>query len=138
MVFFMLALILGCNPIEAITDTYGEVVDIVTSEDNDDNLVVGQVIGLATFTSPNSVAVSYTVLNKLGEPIKDDTAVLCSIFSVDDNAFEFQQTESTVSGQVSRCGISNAGIAESFIATATSGGISSEPINFTLGPDGTT
>jgi len=127
--------IIGCEPLEAITDTYADIVDVVSSEDNDGNQEVGKVIGTATFTGPNSVGVSYTVLNKNGEFIKDNTPVICSIFSVDDNATEFQITEKTTSGQISGCGITNAGIAESFIATATSEGISSEPISFTLGPE---
>jgi hypothetical protein len=128
--------IIGCEPFEAITDTYADIVDTVAPDDNDGDQEVGRVIGTATFTGPNTVSVSYTVLNKNGEFIKDNTPVVCSIFSVDDNATEFQLTEKTTSGQVSGCGITNAGVAESFIATAVTEGISSEPISFTLGPEG--
>ncbi len=128
-----LILLCACNPIEAITDTYADIVEEVSSDDNNDDTAVGQVIAQAAFTSPNSVTVTVAVTNKLGNLIRDNTEVNCSFFSIDDGFVNLEFTEPTVSGQTT-CTFTNGGVAETFTFTATSEGVSSNTLTFTLGP----
>ncbi|GEM_PF-1370728 len=140
--WFILAIfffsIQGCNPIEAISDTFSGIVDEISSEDNDDDLIVGQVLTQASFTTSATVSFSITVLSKAGSLIKDDTLVNCRYTRPSTGAVIIEFEESTVSGLAS-CGLTNDAstqeIALNFIATAE--GVSSDVIFVTL-PAGVT
>jgi hypothetical protein len=135
-IFFLV--IQGCNPIEAISDTFSGIVDEVSSEDDDGDLIVGQVLTQASFTTSATVSFSITVLSKAGSLIKDDTLVNCRYTRPSTGAVIIEFEESTVSGLVS-CGLTNdtstREIALNFIATAE--GVSSDVTSITL-PAGVT
>jgi hypothetical protein len=104
----------------------------ISSDGNDDNLVVEQILGQATFTSPGDVAVAITVLSKAGSPIKDDTLVTCLFTEISSGSF-IKFNTSTVSGTTS-CNLTNMGnpnpTTQALVATA--GGISSDTLSYTL------
>jgi hypothetical protein len=132
----LVLLIVNCNPIEAITDTFADVVDEVSSDGNDDNLVVGQILTQASFTSPGDIAVSVTVLSKAGSPIKDDTEIKC-LFTEPSSGSFIEFNVQTVSG-VNSCNLTNMGnpfpTTQTFVATV--GGVSSNTLTYTLAGDG--
>ncbi len=129
----------GCEPLEAITDTYSDIIDEVSSDGNDDNLAVGQVIVEPSFTSGTAVTMTVTVLNKEGNFIRDDTEVKCIFTNSEVPEFFFDFIERTISGTVV-CNTNNTAGTSPFPISfvATSEGVSSDPIAITLPPGATT
>lgn len=130
-------LLQGCEPIEAITDTYGAVIDEFTEEENNDELEVGQVLVQPSFTSATAVTMTVTVLNKAGTLIRDDTEVKCIFTDTEFNTF-FDFNELTTSGTVG-CGTNTTESTTSFPISfvAVAGGVTSDPVILTLPPGAT-
>lgn len=134
-----LFLLQGCEPLEAITDTYSDIINEVSSDGNDDNLAVGKVLVQPSFTSATNVTMTVTVLNKEGNFIRDDTEVKCTFTNNNFNNFSFDFNESTTSGTIG-CSTNNTEgtLPFSFTFVATAGGVSSDPVILTLPPGATT
>ncbi len=135
--WFVLAILFfalqGCNPAEVISDTFSGIVDQVSSEDNDDDLVVGQVLVQASFTGTANVDFSITVLSKAGSFIKDDTLVNCRYTNSSTGALVIEFDEPTVTGAAS-CGLTNEASTQpiSFNFVATAEGVSSDALLISL------
>jgi hypothetical protein len=128
----------GCEPLEAITDTYADVVDEFTEDDNNDESEVGQVLVSPNFPAATQVFFDITVLTKAGTLVKDDTAVKCFFTNTDFPDFSFDFDVLTTSG-VTSCGTNNTEgtIPFNFIFVAVVEGVSSETSAFTIPPGAT-
>jgi hypothetical protein len=128
----------GCNPIEAITDTYADVVDEFTEDDNNDESTVGQVLVSPNFPSATQAFFDVTVLTKAGTLVKDDTAVKCFFTDTEFPEFSFDFDVLTTSG-VTSCGTNNTegALPFSFTFVAVVEGVSSDTTAITL-PAGAT
>lgn len=138
--FAFISLFAACNPFEELTDAYGDVVDEVVGDDNDEDEQVGTVVASLTFPALNSVTASVTVFTKKGDLVKDDTKVRCVYSSVESGSVFNDDTQPTVSGAVTCITIENTVNLQttqlSFVATSE--GVSSDPQFFFLGASGTT
>jgi hypothetical protein len=128
----------GCEPLEAITDTYGDIVDEFTEDDNNDESEVGQVLVSPNFPSATQAFFDVTVLTKAGTLVKDDTAVKCFFNNTDFPEFSFDFDVLTTSG-VTSCGTNNTEgtIPFNFTFVAVVEGVSSDTTAITL-PAGAT
>jgi hypothetical protein len=128
----------GCEPLEAITDTYADVIDEFTEDDNNDESEVGQVLVSPNFPSATQVFFDITVLTKAGTFVKDDTAVKCFFTNTDfpDSSFDF---DVLITSGVTSCGTNNTEgtIPFNFTFVAVVEGVSSETSAFTIQPGAT-
>ncbi len=117
--------IIGCNPIEAITDTYANIIDEVIPEDENIEETISSVnftLNGGTTTTAEFLA---TVLNSNGDRITRPVQVICTFTNVNTQALVTQSTSITTNGQAT-CSIFNGDVnGINFSGFATAGGVNS-------------
>ncbi len=134
---FGLVLALGnisCDPIEAITDTYGEIVDEIAPNDENKEENVGQVIiNVPATGTGNTITTTVTVLNQLGNLMPRIVAVECTFTDVATN-FVVTQTSGATTDGVAECNAVNGGALGITVSQiAVSEGVSSQAQVFFIG-----
>jgi hypothetical protein len=131
---------IGCNPIEAITDTYADIVEDVFPEDDKKDDTVGSlsVTFLEQVGFANAATATVTVLDQNGDRLVRSVRVDCTFTNRDTNEIVSQTTGVTVDGQ-STCSVVNASeFSISFIGTATAEGVTSSRAVLNLSGTSTT
>lgn len=139
MVFCVIALVfvlsnISCDPIEAITDTYGEIVDEILPDDENKEENVGKVIiGLTSTGTGNTAESTVTVLNQLGNLINRVVKVDCTFTNISTNTV-LTQTQGFTTDGVAQCNAINGGsLGVSVTQVAVAEGISSQTQVFFIG-----
>lgn len=125
---------ISCNPIEAITDTYGDIVDEVLPNDENKEENVGQVIiNVPATGSGNTIATTVTVLNQLGNLMPRVVGVSCTFTNLSTNALVTQTSGATTDG-VAQCNAVNGdSLGVTVSQVAVSEGVSSQAQIFFIG-----
>jgi hypothetical protein len=125
---------INCNPIEAITDTYGDIVDEILPEDENKEENVGQVIiNVPATGAGNTIATTVTVLNQLGNLMPRIVGVNCTFTDLSTNLIITQTSGATTDG-IAQCNAVNGtslGITASQVAVSE--GVSSQAQIFFIG-----
>jgi hypothetical protein len=98
---------ISCDPIEATTDTYADIVDEILPDDENKEENVGQVIiNVPATGTGNTIATTVTVLNQLGNLIPRIVAVNCTFTDLSTNGIITQTSGATTDG-IAQCNALN-------------------------------
>jgi hypothetical protein len=124
---------ISCDPIEAITDTYADIVDEVLPEDENKEENVGQVLISGVTLATNTVSTTVTVLNQLGNLIPRVVGIDCTFTNLSTNAIVAQTSGITTDG-VGNCNAINGGsLGVTVSQVAVTEGVASQAQVFFLG-----
>ena len=125
---------INCDPIEAITDTYADIVDEVLPDDENTEENVGKVIiNVPATGTGNTITTTVTVLNQVGNIIPRIVAVDCTFTDVATNAVVTQSQGATTDG-IATCNAVNGGsLGVTVSHVAVSEGVSSQAQIFFIG-----
>jgi hypothetical protein len=124
---------ISCNPIEAITDTYADIVDEVLPDDENKEENVGEVIISGITLSTNTVTSTVTVLNQLGNAIPRIVGIGCTFTDLSDNTI-ISQTSGVTTDGIGECNaINGTSLGLTVSQVAISEGVSSQAQIFFLG-----
>jgi len=125
---------ISCDPIEAITDTYGDIVDEVLPDDENTEENVGQVIiNVPATGTGNTISTTVTVLNQLGNLIPRIVPVSCTFTDIATSEIITQTSGATTDG-IAQCNAVNGGsLGVTVSQVAVSEGVSSQAQFFFIG-----
>ncbi len=125
---------INCNPIEAITDTYGDIVDEILPEDENKEENVGQVIiNVPATGTGNTIATTVTVLNQLGNLMPRIVGVNCTFTDVATNLVITQTSGATTDGVAQCNAVNGSSLGVTVSQVAVSEGVSSQAQVFFIG-----
>ncbi len=138
---FFLALLIGntgCEPLEAITDAYADIVDDIGPDDDNNEETVGTVSMtlISSFTNVDDFTI--TVLNLNGDRLTRPVAVTCIFTDKNTQEIVSTTTASTVDSQATCSFINGSTSFISYIAVATAEGVTSDSSNLFVEPVGST
>jgi hypothetical protein len=124
---------ISCDPIEAITDTYGDIVDEILPDDENKEENVGEVIISAITLATNTVTSTVTVLNQLGNVIPRVVGIDCTFTDVATNGIIAKTSGVTTDG-IGECNaINGTSLGLTISQVAVSEGVSSQTQVFFIG-----
>lgn len=127
--FFLILIIgnIGCEPLEAITDTYANIIEGVTPEDDNKEETVGTVSMTLISSVTNVDDFTITVLNLNGDRLVRPVEVNC-IFTDNNTQQVVSTTTGTTTDGQTTCSLINGGTSFIFYtAVATAEGVTSSP-----------
>jgi len=138
---FFLALVvgcMGCEPLEAITDTYAEIIDGVAPEDENKEESVGAVSMalISSFTSVDDFTI--TVFNQNGDRLTRPVEVNCIFTDNNTEQVASSTTAATVDSQTTCSFINGSTSFISYTAVAIAEGVTSDPSTLFVAPVGST
>jgi hypothetical protein len=134
---FFLALLIGntgCKPLEAITDTYAEIIDGVAPEDENKEENVGEVTLTANTFADSVTTYDVTVFNQLGNRLVRPVEVTCVFTDKATQTVVSSTTGVTVDGRTTCSFVNGSEVFVFYFVVATAEGVSSPPTNVFLGP----
>jgi hypothetical protein len=125
---------ISCEPIEAITDTYADIVDEILPEDENKEENVGEVIiNVPATGTGNTIATTVTVLNQLGNLMPRIVAVNCTFTDVATNSVITETSGATTDGVAQCNAINGSSLGVTVSQVAVSEGVSSQAQIFFIG-----
>jgi len=125
---------ISCDPIEAITDTYGDIVDEILPEDENKEENVGQVIiNVPATGAGNTIATTVTVLNQLGNLMPRVVGVNCTFTDLSTNLVITQTSGATTDGIAQCNAVNGSSLGVTVSQVAVSEGVSSQAQVFFIG-----
>ncbi len=125
LVSFLVFLYIGCSPLEAITDTYSDIVGEVLPEDENIEETISSVNFTLNGGTTTTAEFLVTVLNSNGDRVLRPVEVLCTFTNVNTQAVVTQNSNITTNGQAS-CSVFNGDLnGINFTGFATAEGVNS-------------
>jgi hypothetical protein len=134
---FFLALLIGntgCEPLEAITDVYADIVDGVAPEDENKEENVGEVALTANTFANTTTTYDIAVFNQLGNRLVRPVEVTCVFTDKATDTVASSTTGVTVDGRTTCSFVNGSEVFVFYFVVATAEGVSSPPTNVFLGP----